>query len=110
MEALEFIKKYKNINLQIAPNRFFNIKEAISYIKKLYKLGCSKVEMGINEAHLTLDGEHISDDMYITLPKSMSKRLDICAFLLEDRPDEAINTKNKKIDWKKDKQIILWWD
>lgn len=102
MEALEYLKKYK---LDSFATNAFTSKEAIAFVKKLYKLKAKHVE--IEEPDLD-EGDDCYFDMFmltITLPKNKSDRLNICAYLLFIRPDEV-----KEVDWNKDDKVVCWWD
>ena len=107
MEALEWLKKYKNDSF--AANAFTS-REATAFVKKLYKLKAKHVE--IEESDLDEGDDCYSDMLTITLPKNKSDRLNICAYLLFIRPDEVSKGINncKEVDWNKDDKVVCWWD
>lgn len=111
MEALAFLK-IKNADLAV--NKFDSKKSAISFIKRLYKLGCLKITVDFLE---DADGRLYSEAMDIVLPKSLSKRLDIAVAVLSEHPDDVSVSSDdwsqkfgKKLDWHKCKMISVWWD
>ena len=105
MEALEFLKQK---NAELAPNSFSR-KEAISFVKKLYKLGALKVTV---DPDVGEDGYPYAAATDIVLPKSLSKRLDIAVIVLSQHPDEvsALSDVMRKPDWHKGKMVSVWWD
>ena len=110
MEALKF---FKDKRAEFAGNHF-SPKEALAFVKRLYKLGCTKVEIGIDEEYLEdEDREEVyADSMVITLPKTISKRFDVVLAIWGEYPDEvsADSVYDKPVNWRKDKNVLLWWD
>lgn len=109
MEALTYLKKYKKFDC-FASNAF-NVKEATKFIEKLYKLKAKHVEIE-EDNNADIDDEVYADTLIITLPKNKSDRLNICALLLDIRPDEISSRINNcnKVDWNKDNKVVCWWD
>lgn len=111
MEALEFLKIKK---FEFAVNAF-NKKEVIAFVKYLYKMGVSKVEIDFDEEYLNDDDveEIYCETMIITFPKllpRMKNGFDILLAILETRPHEMHNLRSNDVNWKKDKCVTLWWD
>ena len=109
MEALKYLKDKR---AEFAANHFER-KEAVSFVKRLYKLGCTKIDISIDEEHLDEEVEEVyADTMLITLPKTISKRLDVVLAIWREYPDEvsADSVYNRAVNWRKDKNVLLWWD
>lgn len=96
---IEAINWLKNTD---TPNAFagnFSNEDAVSFVEDLYHAGAVKVEIEIDPSN-----EEYADTIYITLPKDLSKRLDIVSVVFDHRPDEFDG------DWNDDEPIRLWWD
>jgi len=105
MEALSWLKYNKN--REFAANAFSRT-EALSFIKKLYKLGITRAEIESFGSE-----PDYSDRICLSLPASLSARLDIVSFIFSYRwPDEITSHEEYVIPvkWKIDKKVYLWWD
>lgn len=113
MEALKWFKKYPDV--EFAPNAFYGRKDVIKQCKKLQQLG-AKVEIPWGEGEDIGDEVYYQDTMIVTMPKTLTARFDVAVLILDSdfpKPDETFsNVKypRKFVDWKKDKEIVLWWD
>ena len=112
MEALTY---FKNRRAEFAANHF-NRKEALSFCKRLYKLGANQVDIDIldpNEEDGPVE-ETYADALTVSLPKKLSKsrRLDIVVAILNEHPDEISTTSHfmQDVNWGKDTSFYLWWD
>jgi hypothetical protein len=106
MEALEFLTNNKN-NYAFASNNFGETKEAIAFVKKLYAVGATFIEVDNiydEESRIKSEGGPYADTLLIHLPKSKSKRLALVPVVLDTRPDELSG------DWNSNKPLRLWWD
>ena len=111
MEAIKFLQDKK---AEFAANQF-DRKEAIKFVKFLYKLGASKIEILNNPQYEDIDDDEIyADSMLITLPKSLSKRLDIVLAIWAQTPSEVSDGERIQscydMNWRSGKKVLLWWD
>ncbi len=125
MEALEFFKKsirsFGKDNVYFAPNHFNGVESARKFIKKLYKLGATKVNINcdIDGSFGVGETEVMADELIVCLPNQIFKRLDLVVAIFEEYPDEVSSLFNpfidnnedlNKVNWRTDKYIRLWWD
>lgn len=111
---MEALKYFKNKKAEFASNAFIR-EDAIAFCKRLYKLGATNIDIAFDE-ELLEDGEELeeiyADSMLVSFPKNLGKRLDIAVAIFEWRPDEvsADSVYDRKVNWRKDKSVFLWWD
>lgn len=115
MEAVKWFKNNKN-KFAFADNCFEGTKKALAFVKKLYRLGATKVEIDptsvSDEAErIEEEGGPYADAFIIYLPKNKSKRLDLQSAIYFMRPTEIYCGKGyKPANWNKDDVIMVWWD
>lgn len=114
MEALVWLKGNKN-EYCFASNKFKDKKDILSLVKKLYKLGATKIEVDniMDEPErIKEEGGPYADTLYVYLPENKNERADLKAAMFKTRPDEISSGKISlnKINWDKDDMIRLWWD
>lgn len=111
VNIMEALKYFKDKRAEFAGNHF-SPKEALAFVKSLYKLGCTKVDIDWEYPEDEEPGEIYADAMLITLPKTISKRFDVVLAIWGEYPDEvsADSVYDKPVNWRKDKNVLLWWD
>ena len=113
-EALNWLNSNDNPS-PFASNFFGDKKTILSFVNSLYKAGAVSVQIGnlYDEIwRIKAEGGPYADELLITFPKVLSKRINILALIMKHHPDEVCdsNRSSENVDWTKVKTVSLWWD
>jgi hypothetical protein len=114
LEALSWLKSNENRS-PFASNFFGDKKSILKFVTDLYAAGAKSVEIGNiydEDWRIKQEGGAYADELLITFPKALVKKINILGLIMKNHPDEFydVNKNSDGVIWSKITTVGLWWD